>query len=162
LAARLAASAAAFDAGEEWTFTVLDGEQKRVLGAVALERAEKSLMTLVGPNVVETGYWLRAESTGKGYATEATACVTELAFSRLGARRVVICHDPANAASAGVPLRLGFQHFATVPDAVLPGRLAADGSVRPATEIWVLDTLEPPALTGPSWVSNSLRLPNER
>jgi len=92
---------------------------------------------------VETGYWLRADATGQGYATEATAALTELAFTHLGARRVVVCHDPANAASDGVPRRLGFEHFGTVTDSVLPGRQAADGSIRPTTKVWVLDAPAP-------------------
>lgn len=139
LAALLAASRAAFDTGEAWSFTILDLAQTRVLGAVALERAEDALVSLVGPDAVEAGYWLRADSTGRGYATEATACLVELAFTRLGAQRIVICHDPRNVASAGVPRRLRFHRLGTVPDAVLPGRKAADGSVRPATTVWVLD-----------------------
>jgi RimJ/RimL family protein N-acetyltransferase len=145
LAARLAASAAAFDAGVAWGFTVLDLAQTRVLGGAALERAEDALIALVGRNAVETGYWLRADATGHGYATEATACLTGLAFTRLGAQCVVVCHDPTNAASEGVPRRLGFRCFGTVADAVLPGRQAADGSVRPATKVWVLDASAAPA-----------------
>jgi RimJ/RimL family protein N-acetyltransferase len=139
LATRLAASAAAFDAGESWAFTILDLAQTRVLGGVGLERAEDALTALVGRESVETGYWLRADSTGNGYATEATACLTGLAFTHLGAQRVIVCHDPANTASEGVPRRLAFRCFGTVADAVLPGRQAADGSVRPATKVWLLD-----------------------
>lgn len=139
LAARLADAAADFDAGRAWSFTVLDSAETRVLGAVGLERAEDALVTLVGPDAIEVGYWLRADATGLGYATEATACLTELAFSRLGAARVVVCHDPANRASEGVPRRLGFRCFGTVTNTLLPGRQAANGSVRPATKIWVLD-----------------------
>lgn len=139
LAEHLASSAAAFDAGESWTFSILDLDQTRVLGAVGLERAEEALVALVGPDAVEAGYWLRADATGRGYATEATGSVVQLAFFQLGARHVVICHDPANVASAGVPRRLGFRCLGTVADAVLPGRQAADGSVRPATQVWVLD-----------------------
>jgi RimJ/RimL family protein N-acetyltransferase len=139
LVARLAASAAAFDASDSWAFTILDQAQTRVLGGVGLERAEPALLALVGPDAVETGYWLRADSTGHGYATEATACVTGLAFTRLGAQRVVVCHDPTNGASEGVPHRLGFRCLGTVADAVLPGRQAANGSVRPATKVWVFE-----------------------
>ena len=146
LAARLAASAAAFDAREAWSFTILDLTQTRVLGGAGLEPAEAALIALVGPDALEAGYWLRADATGNGYATEATACLTRLAFSRLGARRVVVCHDPANAPSEGVPRRLGFRCLGTVADAVLPGRQAADGSVRPATKVWALDApAAPPA-----------------
>lgn len=139
LAARLTASAAAFDAGQAWAFSILDPAETRVLGGAGLERAEDALVALVGPEAVEAGYWLRADATGHGYATEATACLTELAFTRLGASRVVICHDPANVASEGVPRRLGYRCVGIVADVVLPGRHAADGSVRLATKVWVLD-----------------------
>lgn len=139
LAERLAGSAAAFDAGEAWAFAILDAAETRALGGAGLEPAESALAALVGPNAVEAGYWLRADATGHGYATEATAALAELAFARLGARRVVVCHDPANAASGGVPRRLGFRCLGMVPEAVLPGRRAADGSVRAGTMVWVLD-----------------------
>jgi len=137
LTARLTASAAAFDAGTAWAFNILDSAQARLLGVAGLEPGDAALVRLVGPGIVETGYWLRADATGQGYATEAAGALTGLAFSRLGATRVVICHDPVNAPSEGVPRRLGFACLGIVPDAVLPGREAADGSVRPATKVWV-------------------------
>jgi RimJ/RimL family protein N-acetyltransferase len=136
---RLANSAASFDTGDEWSFTVFDPSQSRVLGAVALEPAEPALRALLGADFVETGYWLRADATGNGYATEATAALVALAFSQLGARGVAVCHDPSNAASAGIPRRLGFRELGTVTDEVLPGRYAADGSIRRATSVWVLN-----------------------
>jgi RimJ/RimL family protein N-acetyltransferase len=115
-----------------------------VLGAASLAPGEDALSALVGPDVVEAGYWLRADATGHGYATEATAALAELAFSRLGARHVAICHDPINAASAGVPRRLGFRDAGIVTNETLPNRQAADGSVRRTTRVWVLNA--PPAL----------------
>jgi RimJ/RimL family protein N-acetyltransferase len=139
LASRLAQSSAAFDAGEEWSFTIFDLGGTRVLGGAAIKPGERALSALLGPEIVEAGYWLRADATGNGYATEATAALVELAFSRLGASRVAICHDPDNAASASVPRRLGFRDYGTVTAETLPGRPAADGSVRRATRIWVLD-----------------------
>jgi ribosomal-protein-serine acetyltransferase len=122
-----------------WAFSILDLQETRVLGGAGLERAEDALIALVGPGAVETGYWMRADATGHGFATEATACLARLAFTHLGAERVVVCHDPANGASEGVPRRLGFRSFGTVAHELLPGRLAANGSVRPATKVWVLD-----------------------
>ena len=137
--ARLAMSAAAFDSETAWTFSILDAAQTRILGGAGFEPAESALTALVGPDAVEAGYWLRADATGNGFATEATAALIELAFAHVGARCVVICHDPANAPSAGVPRRLGFRCLGTVPDAALPDRQAADGSVRPETMVWVLE-----------------------
>src|SRR5437868_4151177 len=139
LEAHLTASAAAFDAGEAWTFSILDASETHVLGCAALERPEPALTALVGPDAVETGYWLRATATGQGYATEAIGALARLAFLELGVCRVVVCHDPVNAASAGVPHRLGFKSLGIVPDAVLPDRQAADGTVRPTSMVWVID-----------------------
>jgi RimJ/RimL family protein N-acetyltransferase len=141
---RMADAAAAFDAGDEWTFSIFDPGAARVLGAAGLRPGDAALSALVGPDVVEAGYWLRTDATGHGYATEATAALIELAFGRLGARRVAICHDPHNIASAGVPRRLGFRDVGTVTNSVLPNRQAADGSVRRATQVWVLDA--PPSV----------------
>src|SRR5688572_6643696 len=62
LEARLAASAADFDAGRAWAFTILDAAEARVLGAVGLEPAEPALTALVGHGALETGYWLRADA----------------------------------------------------------------------------------------------------
>ena len=139
LQARLAASAAAFDAGDAWTFSIFDQALTRVLGGVGLHRPETALISLVGSGALELGYWLRADAIGLGYATEATARLTELAFSRLRAQHVVVCHEPANTASEGVPRRLGFRCLGRVTADVLPGRQAADGTIRPETMVWVRD-----------------------
>jgi RimJ/RimL family protein N-acetyltransferase len=139
LEARLKASAEAFNAQAQWTFTIFDSTESQVLGCVSMERADEALTALVGPDAVETGYWLRASATGSGFATEATAALVDLAFSQLKVLRVAVCHDPANIASAGVPRRLGFKSLGDVPYTVLPGRQAANESIRPTSTVWVLD-----------------------
>lgn len=146
LAARHAQSAAAFAAGTAWAYSIFDRAETRVVGGVALERAEAALIALAGAATLEAGYWLRADSTGCGFATEATAALVDLAFTRLRAPRVAICHDPANAASAGIPRRLGFRAFGRVANDVLPGRQAADGSMRPETMVWLLDASDSASL----------------
>lgn len=118
---------------------MFDPSEARVLGGVAAKPAEPPLTALVGDGAVEMGYWLRATATGQGYATEATAAIVDAAFTHLAATRVVICHDPDNVTSGAVPRRLGFRSVGVVPATVLPGREAADGSPRPATQVWVLD-----------------------
>ena len=139
LQARLDASATAFDAGEAWTFSIFDQAVTRVLGGVGLHRPEAALITLVGSGALETGYWLRADATGHGYATEATACLIDLAFTQLRAQRVVVCHDSTNVSSESIPRRLGFRCLGTVTAEVLPGRQASDGSIRRETKLWVRD-----------------------
>ena len=139
LVARLRRNAAGFNTGDDWVYAVMDPLETRVLGGCGCERAEAALAALVGPETVEVGYWLRADATGRGYATEATTVLVRAIFDHLGARRVAICHDPSNVASAGVPRRLGFRQAGLVTERELPGRLAADGGVRPSTTVWVLE-----------------------
>jgi RimJ/RimL family protein N-acetyltransferase len=57
----------------------------------------------------EIGYWVRTPDRGQGYVTEAVRAIEELAFERLGARRVEIRMDVRNARSRAVPERLGYQ-----------------------------------------------------
>ena len=47
----------------------------------------------------ELGYVFNASYQGKGYATEAAACLMDHAFGRLGARRVTAMCNPLNTAS---------------------------------------------------------------
>lgn len=56
----------------------------------------------------EIGYWLRDGAEGHGHVTEAVRLLTRIAFDRLGANRLEIRCDPANARSRAVPERLGF------------------------------------------------------
>jgi RimJ/RimL family protein N-acetyltransferase len=57
----------------------------------------------------DIAYWLRPDATGQGYAAEAVQLLTSVAFERLQAQRVAISCDPANARSASVAQRLGYQ-----------------------------------------------------
>ena len=57
---------------------------------------------------VETGYWLRTSSTGKGYMTEAVNALTHYAFEQLRVKRIAITCDSANHRSRRVAERLGY------------------------------------------------------
>lgn len=57
---------------------------------------------------MEVGYWIRSSCTGRGYATEATGALVELARAVLGAHRVEITCNAANAASRRVAEKSGF------------------------------------------------------
>jgi hypothetical protein len=63
---------------------------------------------------LEVGYWIAAAHGGRGYATEASVVLTDLAFSMDGIERVEIRCDPRNAVSAAVPRKLGFVHTTTL------------------------------------------------
>ncbi len=64
----------------------------------------------IGPDGLEIGYWIHADHTRQGYATEVAAALTDLAFTVDGITRVEIHHDQANVASQGVPRTLGYEY----------------------------------------------------
>jgi ribosomal-protein-serine acetyltransferase len=70
-----------------------------------------SLMSRIGPDGFEIGYWVHAAHVRRGYATAAAAALAAEAF-RIGAARVEIVHDVANVASGAIPRRLGFTEVA--------------------------------------------------
>jgi RimJ/RimL family protein N-acetyltransferase len=80
-----------------------------------------------GPGVLEIGYWVHVDHIKKGIATEVTAMLTTAAFTVPDIERVEILHDKANAASAGVPRRLGFTLADETQAAVTsPGEIGID------------------------------------
>ena len=66
------------------------------------------LMTRMGPDILEIGYWTRTPYTGRGYMTTVVTALARVALSLPGIHRVVIRHDAANAASAAVAAKAGF------------------------------------------------------
>jgi RimJ/RimL family protein N-acetyltransferase len=57
----------------------------------------------------EIGYWIAPEARGRGYAAELTAVLAEWALG-LGAHRVYLVADVANAGSQAAARRAGFSH----------------------------------------------------
>jgi hypothetical protein len=57
---------------------------------------------------LEIGYWIRADSIKRGYATETAAALTRVAVETDGIRRVEIRCDVDNLPSAAIPRKLGF------------------------------------------------------
>lgn len=126
LALRLAQFHADFNAGRQWLFGLFPFDETTVLGGLGLHPAK-------GPNApagsVEIGYWLQAEMTGRGYATEAVEAAARLP----GVARAEIRCDPGNIRSAAVARRLGFRHVTTIRgNAISPSGMPRD------TMIWRL------------------------
>ena len=69
----------------------------------------------IGGGALEIGYWIHRDLTRRGLATEVARRLCERAFADPAIDRVEIHHDRANAASAGVPARLGFTHVSDTP-----------------------------------------------
>ena len=101
LAARIRETREKFMRGEEWQFGIFSPDETRVLGAIGLHRG-------AAPTTMEIGFWLVQSAEGQGIATEATRILTNLALTRLGAKRVEIHCDARNERSAAVPRRLGY------------------------------------------------------
>jgi RimJ/RimL family protein N-acetyltransferase len=118
LEARIARFAADFDAAREWLWAILPGDGSAVLGGLGLyPRNAAGRVPFADADHVEIGYWLRADATGRGYATEATRAVLDVALALPRITRVEIRCDPRNAPSAAVPPRLGFRHARTIAQA---------------------------------------------
>lgn len=96
-----------FDLNLDFIYGVFDLAEARVLGGTGLHNR-------VGPDAREIGYWVRADSTGKGIATEFSAALTRVAFEVDKVARVEIHVVVGNGASAAVPRKLSYIHEATL------------------------------------------------
>lgn len=101
-AAVLRSFEAGFDAGTEFVFGLFEPGQVAVVGGAGVHFRH-------GPGVAEIGYWVRTDRWRRGYATAAAGALTGAAFRYLPEiAEVRIRMDAANAASAGVPAKLGY------------------------------------------------------
>lgn len=117
--ARLAGYAADFDAARAWLYAIVarGGDREELLGGAGIyPRDAVRRVPAADADRAELGYWLRADATGHGYATEAARALLDAALALPFAARVEIRCDPRNDASAAVPRRLGFRHAATFTD----------------------------------------------
>lgn len=87
-----------------------------------------------GPGILEIGYWVRSDRTGRGYATAGARALTNNAFGCFPLiNHIEIRCDPANLASAAIPPKLGYRLDRT--DAVDIEAEAQTGK----QQVWVLD-----------------------
>jgi ribosomal-protein-serine acetyltransferase len=84
-------------------FTIREKVGRRLIGVVGLEAFAHL------PESTELGYWLRTDSTGRGFMTEACKAILSWTFGDLGAHRVRIAAATDNHASLAVISRLGFR-----------------------------------------------------
>jgi ribosomal-protein-serine acetyltransferase len=102
----------------------------RVAGSCGLHRRR-------GPGVLEIGYWIHPAFIRRGLATVVARLLTEAAFSVPGIEAVEIHHDKANAASSGVPRKLGFQFVGESHDgASAPAETGIDCAWRIERDTW--------------------------
>lgn len=87
--------------GDEYQYGLFDPEEQQVLGSFGL-------MTRRGRATLEIGYWVHVDACGRGYATRASAALTNVALAVPRVKKVLIYCDVANEISAKIPRKLGF------------------------------------------------------
>ena len=96
-----------FDTDENYTYGIFAPDESRLLGGSGLHPRG-------GAGSLEVGYWIRADETGQGVATEVTAVLTRAAIEHGGFERVDIQVDPDNERSLRIPRKLGFTQDGTL------------------------------------------------
>ena len=132
LATRLAGFGAAFAADQEWRYALFTPDGSAVLGEVSLfPRNAAGRVPFVAADRVEIGYWLRADRTGQGLATEAAEAVLVIAGALPSLGHAEIRCDARNGPSGAVPRRLGFVLAATEAQ---PGGVADKAAI--LLQVW--------------------------
>lgn len=98
---------AAFDRDENYQYAIYRKDTGAFVGDVVLMRR-------AGKGALEVGYWVTLSQGGHGFATEATGAALRVAFELDGADRVELHCSPQNAASRAIPVKLGFDHEASL------------------------------------------------
>jgi RimJ/RimL family protein N-acetyltransferase len=92
-----------FDRDENWIYGVFSRDESRQVGGSGLHPRG-------GPDSLEIGYFIRADSIGRGFATELTAVLTRVGIEICGLARVDLQIEPDNERSLAIPRKLGFTH----------------------------------------------------
>lgn len=93
---------ASFEQGDDRVYGILSLDGLRVLGGCGLHARGAR-------NMLEIGYWIRAEETGRGYATEAAEALTRVGFEHFQMMKMEIHCAAGNLASAAVARRLDYR-----------------------------------------------------
>ncbi|MFI1258200.1 GNAT family N-acetyltransferase [Streptomyces netropsis] len=95
-----------WDAGTSFQYSV--HHQGHPVGSCGLLRRPET-----ETGVMEIGYWLHPDHTGKGLATDSARLLVTAAFALSDVGAVEIVHDEGNHASGAVPRRLNFTRIGT-------------------------------------------------
>ena len=92
-----------FDDGRNFTALLTLAEDDTIVGTASILLQDEAVPSY------EIGYWVHTGHARRGYATEAAAALTRLAFEDGGARRVEARIDERNRRSQAVAQRLGYE-----------------------------------------------------
>ena len=99
--------------GEFYDWAVVDRESGRMIGTCGFTRFD------FPHNIGEIGYVLSPAFHGRGFGTEAAACVLRFGFEELGLHRIEVKFMQGNAASLHVAEKLGMTFEGYRRDAML-------------------------------------------
>jgi RimJ/RimL family protein N-acetyltransferase len=102
---------ARFDLGQELFYGIFDRDERMAIGGTGTH-------VRIGAGAREIGYWVRADCTRQGFATESAAALTRVGFELQRLRLIEIHCDPRNLASAAVPRKLGYVNQVTIKNCV--------------------------------------------
>ena len=88
--------------GELVAFAVVEQSSGALVGAVGISISKQF-------NRGELGYWIGVPYWGQGFCTEASKCLVNFAFSKLGLHRVTAYHLARNPASGRVMEKIGMR-----------------------------------------------------
>jgi ribosomal-protein-alanine N-acetyltransferase len=91
-------------------------------------------LALTGVKAAKLGYAIRADSWGKGYATDATRCMLTFGFEKLQLHRISAAIGPDNTASISVAEKLGMQYEGRIRDHVFTNGAWRDSLLYAALE----------------------------
>jgi RimJ/RimL family protein N-acetyltransferase len=94
------------ETGDSALFAICERDGERVVGQMNLSVTSRE------DRQGEFGYVVARSHAGRGYATEASACMLDHAFDAIGLHRVVARIDVRNVASAAVARKLGMRREA--------------------------------------------------
>jgi RimJ/RimL family protein N-acetyltransferase len=121
---------ARWEDGSEYAYVLHPEQSEQVIGCFGLHRR-------IGPGVVEIGYWVHTDFTGRGYATACATALTQAGLALPSVVRVEIHTDEANTISAAISRRLGYR-LDRVDE-----RSAEASAESGRLQIWVMDRRGP-------------------
>jgi RimJ/RimL family protein N-acetyltransferase len=101
--AYIATSRRGWKDGTLWAFAVTDTVTGEVIGSCGLGWSDRA------HGVAEIGYWVRANTRGRGVATRAVRLASRWAFEDCGVQRLQLRADVENTVSQRVAERAGFR-----------------------------------------------------
>ena len=125
IATVFAAGEALWDRCRDFSYVIVEGDERRVIGGCGLHGR-------LDEQGLEIGYWIHVDRVGQGLATEVSRALTDAAFTIPGIDRVRIQCSDDNVRSARVPAKLGYAFLGVE----VPGEGVCEGR---STQVWLME-----------------------